>query len=416
MPKGEFTKNVLTLMTGTTIAQAIPIAISPILTRIYTPKDFGVLAIFMAITAVTGTIANAKYEEAIVLPKNNENAINILVLGIIISIILSSILLVATIIFNEQIVEILGNYKIKNWLYFVPISTLFLGVFNSLNFYNIRHKKFKNIAKSQITKSSSLAITQVSVGLLHNGPLGLVLGQILSYFSGNFMLFKTLKETKNYRQYINQNVINTQIKKYKKFPVFSLPSIFLNSLNLNIINFLISSIFSVTTLGFYSLTQRIIGIPSRVIGNSLSQVYFQKAAQEYKSTGQTRRIFVKTLKKLIIIAFPVFLVLYFIAEPIFAFVFGEEWRIAGTYARILIPLALVRFVSSSLSNTIVIHQKQQIGLIINILLIVSTLFIFYLGKINTISFNKLLKLYCLVLSIMYLFFLYLYFKTSRSKR
>ncbi len=80
--KSEFSKNVLTLMTGTTIAQAIPIAISPILTRIYTPEDFGVLAIFMAITAITGSISNAKYEQAIVLPKKEGEAINILFLGI----------------------------------------------------------------------------------------------------------------------------------------------------------------------------------------------------------------------------------------------------------------------------------------------------------------------------------------------
>ena len=76
-PKSEFTRNVLTLMTGTTIAQAIPIAISPILTRLYTPKDFGVLALFVAITSIFGSIANGRYELAIMLPKKDEDAINI---------------------------------------------------------------------------------------------------------------------------------------------------------------------------------------------------------------------------------------------------------------------------------------------------------------------------------------------------
>ena len=80
-PKSEFTRNVLTLMTGTTIAQAIPIAISPILTRLYTPKDFGVLALFVAITSIFGSIANGRYELAIMLPKKDEDAVNILALG-----------------------------------------------------------------------------------------------------------------------------------------------------------------------------------------------------------------------------------------------------------------------------------------------------------------------------------------------
>jgi len=412
----EFTRNVVTLMTGTTIAQAIPIAISPILTRIYTPDDFGVLALFMAITAITGAISNAKYEQAIILPKNNNNSINILVLGIAISFLFSLFLLIIVVIFDEKIAILLGNIKIKNWLYFVPISTLFLGIFNSLNFYNIRHKKFKNIAKSQVTKSTSLAITQIGIGFFKNGPFGLILGQIMSYLSGNYMLFKTLKNTENYKKVINNNDIKKLSKKYKKFPFFSLPSVFLNVINLNLMNILISSFFSVTTLGFFSLTQRIIGIPSRVIGNSLSQVYFQKATQEYHNTGKTYRVFIKTLKKLVIIGFPIFLILFFIAEPTFAFVFGEKWRIAGTYAKILVPFAFIRFVSSSLSNTIDVHQVQQVGLIINLILLLTVIISFYFAKIFNISFIHLLLFYSVILSIEYIIFIYLYFIISKSKK
>ena len=412
----EFTRNVVTLMTGTTIAQAIPIAISPILTRIYTPDDFGVLALFMAITAVTGTIANAKYELAIVLPKEEKDAVNILILSVIINFIFSLLLLFVILIFNEQIVKIIGNVKIKNWLYLIPVSTLFFGIFNGLNYYNIRHKKFGKIAKSQITKSNSLAVTQIGLGFLKNGAIGLILGQLMSYVSGNLLLFKTVKENGKIDKYVNKKCIFKNAKNYKKFPFFSLPSIFLNVLNLNIINFLVSSIFSVTTLGFYSLTQRIVGIPSRVIGSSLSQVYFQKATAEYQKTGETRRIFLKTLKKLIVIGLPIFLVLFFIAEPVFAFVFGEEWRIAGTYAKILVPFAYIRFISSSLSNTTDIHQFQQIGLVINIILLLTVIILFYFAKIYSISFNNILVFYSIILSFEYLIFIYLYFLISKSKK
>ena len=401
-------------MTGTTIAQAIPIAISPILTRIYTPDDFGVLAIFMAITAITGAISNTKYEQAIVLPKEENDAVNVLALGVFIAISLSLFLLLIILLFDTQIVLLIGNEKIKKWLYLVPISTLFLGIFNSLNFYNIRHKKFKNIAVSQVTKSSALGLIQVGIGLLSNSPFGLILGQIMSYFSGNFILFKTLKEKKDYKAVINKQKIKSLAKKYKKFPTFSMPAIFLNSLNLNMVSFLISSIFSITTLGFYALTQRIIGIPSRVIGNSLSQVYFQKATEEYNKTGHTNHIFVKTVKKLVLIGLPIFIILFFIAEPIFAFVFGEEWLIAGTYAKILVPLAFVRFISGSLSMTISIHQKQEIGMFINILLLVTTILIFYIAKIKHLDFELILIYLSLILSVEYLFFLFLYYYISNT--
>jgi len=186
-------------------------------------------------------------------------------------------------------------------------------------------------------------------------------------------------------------------------------------LNLNMVNFLITSIFSITTLGYYALTQRIIGIPSKVIGNSFSQVYYQKATEEYNKIGNTKRAFKNTLKKLIIIALPIFFVLYFIAEPIFGFVYGEEWVIAGTYAKILVPLAFARFVSSSLSVTVAVFQKQQFSLLINILLLTSTLSIFILCEHFNILFETTLNIYTIILSIEYLLFLTLYYKLSLNK-
>ena len=123
--KSEFNRNILTLMTGTTIAQAIPIAISPILTRIYTPEDFGIFAIFLAITLIIGSIANGRYELAIMMPKKDEDAINIFALGFIITTSLSLLLLVLVLIFQKYFIFLLKNEEIGVWLYFVPISVFF---------------------------------------------------------------------------------------------------------------------------------------------------------------------------------------------------------------------------------------------------------------------------------------------------
>lgn len=94
-------------MTGTTVAQAIPIAITPILTRIYTPEDFGIFAIFIALVTIFGSISSARYELAVMLPKKDEDAINILALGFIIIILISLVLLLITIFFNDYLVSLL---------------------------------------------------------------------------------------------------------------------------------------------------------------------------------------------------------------------------------------------------------------------------------------------------------------------
>jgi O-antigen/teichoic acid export membrane protein len=148
--KSEFTRNVLTLMTGTTIAQAIPIAISPILTRIYSPEDFGVFALFVAITSIFGTIANGRYELAIMLPKKDEDAINIFALGFIITTFISLLLLILVLIFQDKIVDILKNEDIRVWLYFVPLAVFFVGLYNILNYFNNR-KTIQIPSKSNYT-------------------------------------------------------------------------------------------------------------------------------------------------------------------------------------------------------------------------------------------------------------------------
>ena len=115
-PKGSFAAHVLTLMTGATIAQAIPIAIAPILTRLYTPSDFGVFALFSSLVSLAAIIATGRYELAIMLPEDDQDAINLMALSVGISLLVSSICLVVVAIFNSQIVALLNNENISTWL------------------------------------------------------------------------------------------------------------------------------------------------------------------------------------------------------------------------------------------------------------------------------------------------------------
>jgi len=109
-------------MAGTSIAQAIPLAISPILTRIYTPKDFGVFALYISIASIISVVATGRYELAIMLPKKDDDAINLVVLSILIACCISIVTFLGISIFNAEITLLLGNPAVSNWLYFIPLS------------------------------------------------------------------------------------------------------------------------------------------------------------------------------------------------------------------------------------------------------------------------------------------------------
>jgi len=414
-PKSEFSKNVLTLMTGTTIAQVIPIAISPILTRLYTPEDFGVLALFVAITSIFGSIANGRYELAIMLPKKDEDAINIFALGFIIVSVLSLFLLFVVIIFHDYILDLLNNKEISPWLYFVPVSVFFMGLFNILNYFNNRKKQYKDLAKATIIKSIVTAIVQFSLGFFKAGVTGLISGQLASSFFANMKLLKNILDDKKLVLKINKLKMLALAKRYKDFPKFTLWAGLLNTSSTHLTNILISSLFSIKTLGFYSLSQRLLAMPSSLIGGSIGQVLFQQATEEKHKTGYIDKSFKSVLKKLVLISLPSFFILFFIVEDLFAFVFGEEWRIAGYYAKILIPLFAISFIVSPLTILNQVNLKNKLGMQWQIGLLSLYMIILYISDIVDLSFVKTLYSIVIIISSYYLFFLYLIYNHARKR-
>lgn len=406
LPGGEFTRNVLTLLTGTTIAQAIPVLIAPMLTRLYSPKDFGLAALFFSVTSILGVIANGRYELAIVLPVEDEDAINITALAILIALSLSILLLFIVIVFNHQIVVLLKCQEIAPWLYFAPLVVFLTGLFNALNYFHVRIKSFKKIATANVYRSIVSATVQLGLGFLKAGATGLISGQIMSSITGNSTLGYELLKNKKLLSKINKTDIKRLAKRYIDFPKFSTWSALANTLSYNLTNIFISTVFSASTLGLYSMGNTAIGMPSSLVGNAVGQVFFEKANEERNKTGRAVHTFNSTFRGLLLIAVPTFVILYFVVEDLFAFVFGEQWRLAGQYAKIMLPLFFIRFVTSPISNTNNIFEKQKIALTWQLSLLVATLIVFYISK--TVQLNIINFLY-LFSSVSFMLYLTLYF-------
>ncbi|MDN3639989.1 oligosaccharide flippase family protein [Simiduia curdlanivorans] len=410
----EFNKNVLTLMTGSTIAQAIPIAITPILTRMYSPADFGILALFISITAILGSVVNGRYELAIMLPEEDDEAINIAALGLLIGIAFSIFLFLPITIYNSEITRFLGNADISFWLYFVPFVVLMMGLFNVLNYLNTRKKLYKDIAKANVYKATAMSAVQLSFGVIKSGATGLISGQIVSQLAANFRLAKNAKSNYNLEK-VNFIEIKRLAKRYIDFPKFSMWAVFSNSLAYNLTNIFISIIYNVGTLGFYSLAQRILGLPASLIGASIGQVYFQEAVNEKQRTGVAIKTFDKTSKKLFLLSILFFTPLYFVLPLIFEIVFGIEWRIAGEYAQIILPFVALQFIVAAVSNTNNIFEKQKIALLWQLgLLLISASIILYANYFS-VFFTDFIFFYTIIMSAYYMFLFYILRIVARGK-
>jgi len=366
-PKSEFSHNVLTLMTGTTIAQAIPIAISPILTRIYTPEDFGVFALFLAITGVFSVVASGRYELALMLPPKEEDAINIFALGMVIILFLTGFLFLSIFLSHQYLIKILDNEEIGYWLYFIPISFFFIGFFNLLSYYNNRQENYKSMAKATIIKSVVLAVVQLVVGFFKTGASGLISGQIISSLFANLQLLKNIIKDKKLLSSVSKVKIMAVAQRYKDFPKYQAPHAMLNTFSSYLPIYMFTPFFGLTIVGLYSLSTRIIFAPMMILAGASAKVYNQKVTQLYNDKedayGFTMRLLKSLVKKIVI----PFLIIVIFAPDIFGFIFGEEWREAGVYTQILSPWLWMVFFTATIAFIPSLLNMQKKALLLEVI-------------------------------------------------
>ncbi|HDI3213719.1 TPA: oligosaccharide flippase family protein, partial [Vibrio cholerae] len=274
----SFSKNVLTLMTGTGIAQAIPIAIIPILTRMFSPEDFGLLALYAACVSILGVVATGRYEIAIMLPKDDEDARLLLQLSMLVALFFSFLISIPISIWNAQIARFLGNEDIAVWLYLVPVSVLFTGIYQALTYWNNRQKKFINTAVSRVNQSLFQGFAQTSLGFLQVSG-GLICGQFVGIVSGSIYL---LKKDRNYKSLIRKSKINSIQKqgiKYHKFPTYGVWGALCDAGAVQMPVILLTKFYSNSVTGMFSLTFRVLNMPTSIISSAIAQVLFQKVVE-----------------------------------------------------------------------------------------------------------------------------------------
>ncbi|WP_241517579.1 lipopolysaccharide biosynthesis protein [Campylobacter blaseri] len=401
-------------MTGTTIAQAIPVAISPILTRIYTPEDFGVFAIFVAITSILGSIANGRYELAIMLPKKDEDAINLVALGILITLSISLVFLIIIIVLHGYIVEKLNNQAIGFWLYFVPLSILLIGLWNVLNYFNNRKKYYKDLTKATIIKSIVMAIAQLIIGFLKQGPSGLIGGNIISQFFANTKLFLNITKEKKLLNSVKKPKIIALAKKYRKFVVYGIPSTLSDTGALQLPYLMLPKIFDLSIAGHFAIAKRVISIPAGIISKSISQVFFQTLSSREKNKEDGFALLIQTIKKLTIISFFASLILFISSPYLFTFIFGSNWAVSGKIAQYLALIFFITFIVSPLSISFSVTMELHKIAIWQISYLISTFLFFLFFIFNKIDLELFLLLFTIHEYIFYSAYLYIIINTVKK--
>ncbi|GMQ23418.1 O-antigen flipase Wzx [Algoriphagus sp. oki45] len=400
----SYLRNILSLLTGTGVAQIIPILFSPILTRIFSPKEFGLFAFFFSISSILNIAAAGRLELAILIPKENKDSLMVLKTSIFFSITFSLIIFISLLLFYDQIKFLLIDDFNILYLFFIPVNTLIYGFYQSLNYWLNRKKEFKRLSINRVLQSVFTISFQLILGLgIINSALSLIIGSLFAQFITLLFLIKYFLEKEKSIIRLKFNDFFKIINRYKSFPLVDVPTMLLNVGANHIPNIFFNILNSANIAGNYYFTQRILQVPVTLISGSVLDVFKEEASKRYRESGECKKIFLRTAKLLFFLTAVPSILLFFYVENIFVFIFGEEWRIAGFFAKILIPSLALRFVANPLSYMIYIGQKQKINFLLMLFLFLSVLIIFYLFK----DFNVIIKLISFVYCIYYLLNLFI---------
>lgn len=339
--------------------------LSPVLSRLYTPEDYGLLAIFTSFISILTVIGSFRYELAIILPKKNSEAGLILKISLTITVLLSIIVFLTTLLFNHNIAFLFGNERLSFWLYFLAPVFLASGITQSFTYWFNRNKNYKIISGVRIYQSSVNSVLSLLLGFLKFNTFGLIFSLIISNITSSIYLLRRslfrLSECS-----LNLIKLKSVARKYKEFPLLSLPSAMLDTISINSIIFLLSYFFTDSITGSYSFSLRMLSIPAVVIGTAMGQVFFQRISESYGKNEKVFPLILRSWKVLFLAGIFPAIILFFFGEQLFTFVFGVKWAEAGRISEYLCILTFFMFISSPTSSAMIVLRKQKMLLWANV--------------------------------------------------
>jgi len=346
---------------------------------------------------------------AIILPKNDDDSINLLASSVIISFGISLLSLVLLFIFYSNILSFFENPDIGSYLYLAPLTILFQGIYQAFSNWSIRNKTFKTNSLSSASQSLTGTGSQFILGVTKHGAIGLILGTIIGQFvSMIIIIWKPINNLKHFTDKITLKKIKSNLVVYKNFALINTPHTFVGKFQESGLIFFIKSFISVNIVGEYSIAIRVLSTPTSLLAKSVNQVFYARASKHYNDGLSVKPLMYSIHKKIFLVGLPFFLILTFLAPYIFEFVFSSSYKQAGIIAGILSPWLFLNFIASSTQSVFLILNKlKQVFLfsLIDLSLRILALFIGYLHNDYKIAFIYM-SLFCSIFLIVTLIWTY----------
>ena len=350
------------LLTANVVAQAIGLLVYPILTRLYSPDDFGLLNLFLSIGGVLVLLSTAEYQYAIVLPKDDNKARAVTQVGLTVLSIVTMIILLS-LPFSGSIGSLFKAPGLANWWWLMPIYVAALGGWQLVRHYLLRFKAFNNLSCYQYSQSTLNAAGKMGFGVAGFLSGGLIISSVVApLLSLGISIGLAWRKMLRPLMLWNKNLCIEEARKYRKFPCFSLPRSLVNYVSGNLPVLMLTPVYGLTEMGFFGMALTLSFLPINMIVQSVYQVLFQRTAQLVNEKEPIKGLLYGYVWRAFVVLLPTFIGLYFILPWLTGWLLGDEWRVSGEFIRLLLPWLLMTGIVGPIGFVTDIFGKQGIAL------------------------------------------------------
>jgi O-antigen/teichoic acid export membrane protein len=349
LPKHGFARKVGLLASGTAASQVITLLILPLLTRLFSPEDFGVLASYMAIIGVVSAVSGLRYEMAIPLATSDLQAFQLLLLSL-------GLVLVCAVVTTGLVMLIpahvlpLGGIK---WL--IPVGIVSVGVYQALSYWALRNKAYKDLAKTKFSQGIGRAVTQIGAGLLGAGAPGLAIGEVVGRSAG--LLRLGWGERDHFRECRNRTTYDdlfASARAYREFPIMVAPASLLNSAGLQVPTLLIASFYGPMVAGWYFVAQRIVALPVQMIARAVGDAFLAEAPEMARQDpAKLQRMFHRVSNNMLLVGALPAVFLIAVSPWALPWAFGSDWKTSAVFLQLLTVPYLLALAYSPINFAII---------------------------------------------------------------
>ncbi|WP_337245968.1 oligosaccharide flippase family protein [Luteimonas sp. gir] len=397
-------KGMLTLVAGAGAARLIGLASIPLLSRIYSPEDFGVLSIYAALIAILAPTLTLRYALAIPLPRHDSTALNIFRLSLALIFVNASLLTCVLCLFAPELLRLLSMESLVPWWWMIALGAAGSATYELLTMWAARRRSYRIIARTQFVQSAIGETVKITLGLMGAKPLGLLFGHMFAQAGGITSLARSFRQDIPLGRLLAPR--KGQLRKvaalYSDYPSFRLASQVLMIFAVQAPVMLMAAFYDAGSAGQLGLATMAVTLPANLLGESMAKAYYAEiSAIGSKNPGRIRKLTFQVIKRLLVLSAPPTLVLFFSGPYLFPWILGPEWETAGTFISILSIYLVFQFIQKPVSYLMFVFKEQRSLLYLNIQRAIVTVLCFWAGHAMGLAATETLLIYAIAMSCHY---------------